>query len=220
LAGGQDPAAAEGVSEPHDVPTASFAFIAGSREELATLRADVTGYAGQASGWRPFAPSSSDMVGVTAQVTVGKEGLLFKTLSVDDTLADRIRRAEEAGEIVVVVVDPWTAQLASYRGYLSSIDEAQFVNYGILVPMNPHDGSTVAQPDMLRGHVRQALRRTYVVNRSYIRDSISTKEEFERELVAAVADARRRMAQLRDVTVWNGATPRPMPVVAGPAGAP
>jgi hypothetical protein len=78
----------------------------------------------------------------------------------------------------------------------------------------------VAQPDTLRGHVRQALRRTYVVNRSYIRDSISTKEEFERELVAAVADARRRMAQLRDVTVWNGATPRPMPVVAGPAGAP
>jgi FxsC-like protein len=150
-------------------------------------------------------------------VTVGREGLFFKTIPVDGTLTDRIRRAEEAGEIVLVVVDPWTAQLASYRAYLSAIDQAQFVNYGILVPLNPHDLDTSGQPEELRGLVRQALSRTYVVNRSYIRDSISSREEFERELVAAVADARRRMAQLREVAVWGGAAPRPIPVVAGPA---
>jgi FxsC-like protein len=212
-------AAAEADDPLPNVPKAWFAFMAGCRTELAALRADVTGYGGEAIGWRPFAPSEPDMVGVTAQLTVGKEGLVFRTLEIDGTLTEQMRRAEQSGEIVVVVVDPWTARLASYRAYLRSIDQAQFVNYGVLVPLNPHDSDSVEQADALRGQVREALSRTYVVNPSYIRDSISTKEEFERELVAAVADARRRLAQLRDVNVWNGATPRPMPVVAGPAGA-
>ena len=198
------------------VPTANFAFVAGRPEEVAGVRAHTEGYSREGAGWRPFVPSNRAMVSSLAQITAGKEDLYFKTIEVDDTLVERMRAAENNGEIVVLVVDPWTVKLGSYHAQLGSVDESQFVNYGVLVLVNTEDPESYRESEVLREDVRQALRKTYVANPSYIRESIGNAEQFEREVVAAIGDARRRMAQLGEVRPWNGAAMRPIPVIDGP----
>jgi FxsC-like protein len=206
--------APRGDDDDHGLPTARCAFVAARRDELIAVRGDTTAYGGQAQAWRPFAPDAT-AIRILAQRAATREDLVFETLEVDGTLVERVRAAEADGEFVVVVVDPWTVRLRAYRDHLDTFDRNQFVNVGILAPINVEDPENMAEPDALRGEVRSALSRTFLVNPAVVRDAIGTAEDFEREFVAVVADARRRMAQLRAVSAWPGDEPHAMPIVSG-----
>jgi len=201
-------------------PRARFAFIAGRPDELRGMRADLGAYgATGGEGWRPFAPADERRVGPIAQVIAGREGYDFDRLVVDLELAQRVGAAEAAGEVVAIVVDPWTVRLETYRKSLATLDAQQFVNFGILVPL-AGDGQGSVTTDELRLSVQRALPKTYLLNRAYVRDAIDSPEAFERELVTAIAEAQRRMAQLREVTAWSSDDMRTMPLVSGPGGSP
>jgi FxsC-like protein len=101
-------------------------------------------------------------------------------LAVAPGLVDPIRQAEAANEVVLIVVDPWTVRIKSYRDPLQAYDEQNFINCELLVPWNGADAETAASVADLRYSLRQSFQRTYVLNRSHLQDNITSREEFER----------------------------------------
>jgi FxsC-like protein len=113
---------------------ATLVFVAGRRHELSAVRQDVAAYGGSAGRqWRPFLPQDVQ-VGPLVQELVAREGFYSKVVDIDAQLVETIRRAAAANEIVLIVIDPWTVRIQSYRDPLRAYDRQTFINCALLVP--------------------------------------------------------------------------------------
>ncbi len=116
---------------------ALFAYVAGRKEELPPALADRYGVEGKE--WRPFHPDCSDPAGIMAMEVAAKQKLFYRDLPVDGSIVDRIREAEDKGEVVILLVDPWTVQVQGYEQYMRTYDKHNFDNSAVLVAWNSPD---------------------------------------------------------------------------------
>lgn len=198
--------------------TAVFVFVAAADGQARQVRNNVGAY-GPTGGrdWRPWFPDAQRAVGVVAQSAASLENLFYETLPVDATLVDRLRSAEAAHAIVIIIVDPWSIQLDSYEPHMRAFDQNSFVNCGLLIPWNESDQETGEMVSRLGGLIRQTFSRCYVLNTAYIRDRIHSEDELQHALVAAIGDIRRRILQRAEVLRDIDASV-PMPSIVGPSG--
>jgi FxsC-like protein len=199
---------------------AQFVFVAGRDQELRSVRNRIDAYGSEGGrDWRPFLPDVSRAVGIISQGAAAREDLFYEQLPVGQDLLDKLRIAERTNTIVLFVVDPWSADLQHYRQRLQEYDQLNFINCGILVPWNERDDEMANSSDRLRYNIRQTFYRTFMANSTYIRDSIGTVDELERELIAAINDVRRRIVQHAEVMrpVAAGEA-KPLPQISGPGG--
>ncbi len=177
--------------------TVRFVFVAANEAEIREWRDSVEAYGSE--GGRDWRPYHSKAVGVLSQTLSAQEDLFYEYLPVDDKLLDRLREAEENKNIVVIVVDPWTIQLRSYRKSMLEYDKSAFVNTEILILWDAEDHETTQALEKLRSDIKQTFCRHFIMNTANIRDSIGSLNELEREVTEAISRARSRIIQLSDL---------------------
>lgn len=198
--------------------TARFVFVAARRGELAELGAPDHAY-GPAGGrdWRPYAPTEPEPVGLVTQRVAALENVFYETLPLADRLIDQLREAERTNTIVVLVVDPWSIRSETYRRHMLEFDEANFVNCGVLIPWHRQYDEAAEVRSILETGVRQTFSRAYVLNASYIRRSIHSVDELQKELIAVISEVRRRMIQRAQVFLPpEYLSEHPLPTISGP----
>jgi len=128
-----------------------FIFLAGRKQELRPFRASLDPYGESGGEWRPWLPDPRDEVDLLVQDVVQRERLISDgVITLDNDLEKRLDEAEDGNKIVVIVVDLWTLQLASYRKLMHDVvDPKQLVNCVIVVPWNPQDAEAANQRQTL-----------------------------------------------------------------------
>ena len=92
-----------------DGTSAWFLFVAARPDEFPSERKATDRYKKRGGKeWKPFAPDTFDTVGIIAQATASKYKLYFEELPLNDEIETQIKEAEKRGELVIVLVDPWT----------------------------------------------------------------------------------------------------------------
>jgi FxsC-like protein len=165
---------------------------AGTREQMRIVREDV-GYSGERQeDWAPYQPAVPQPLANRARV-VAAERLLEPQVASIDALNERIARARERNEIVVVLVDAWVTQLAEFRQALSRFDEADAPTVVVLVPASRDDPETCHHQGELRAGVLATLPRAAERREPMFRTEIETAGRFDDDLAAALEEAQNRI---------------------------
>jgi FxsC-like protein len=204
-----------------DSDIASLVFLVGTAAELSAVRTDVTAYAAdQGWRWRPFQPEVDKPVHVLALQAAAKEELFPERMLVDDQLLDRLREAEDRQSMVLLIVDPWSARLDPYKRCLDGYDERRMINAEVLVLSSASDEETAAQRDRLRDDLRRTVYRTFTLNSTSLRESITSADAFEQQVIAAINEIRKRLMQVGRLRPVRGTeTSGSLPLLSGPGGA-
>jgi FxsC-like protein len=121
------------------------------------------------------------------------EDLLYASLPIGEDAFQCLSRANDTNAIVVFVIDPWSVQLETYRNHLQAYDALPLKNFGMLIPWNGTDRETYDNLPRLQADIKTTLSRTYFFNKAYVRDSVKSVDELQRELISTLGKIRRRM---------------------------
>jgi len=160
-----------------------FVYIAPRQEEAQGMQRALNFYSRLRRGWKPFDPAVPHGIGPYAQTIAGEYDFSSDELVFSPNLADDIRNAETRGNLVVILVDGWSAKIDGYRGTLAVLDEKRYFNTGIVVPWNLGDGETKTNFDALSQTIRRVLRRwSSEGNPVHYNDEIRSPEDFKKHL--------------------------------------
>lgn len=189
----------------HDLPAESkplqqgsdyayFIYVAARKNEIKKLRAP-DGYDDQAAGWMPYHPMSQEKLGLISTVVAAQEKVIHDVIPLDKDLVLKVREAEERGNIIIMLVDPWTAQLPSYMDYLAKYDRERFSQSAILVCWNDSDSETQSIRVKLSRNLTKFLSRTAESSSpDRFRNSIGTIDQLRKGLIDTLISIRRKIA--------------------------
>lgn len=192
---------------------AQFFYVVGRGHEFTNIRHSLDSYGETGPAWKPYYPEVPTSVGIMSQLVTAGENLLYEPHTVDTDFIDKLRRAEDNDNIVVIIVDPWSIQVQSYKDYMCHFDEKEFVNCGVLIPWNDKDDETSKDLDKLQAGVQQAFSRKFVF-KTYLRESIRSPEELRKEICNTINEARGRLLLRAKVQKSAGAGGGSMPLVS------
>jgi FxsC-like protein len=149
--------------------------------------------------------------------------------AISDDHNDLIKQLQDAartGQIVLLIVDAWTAPLQRYHDFLQAFDTSVPFNHAVLVPWNEDDEQTQACRDRLKAQLHLLFRSKYPGGQASprFRSDIRSVEEFRSALLSALEMIRseietHRAAQLQ---IRDNRSPKsalrassPMPADAG-----
>jgi len=204
---------------------AQFFFFAGQAEQYKNIRKGLDCYNQQGGRfWFPYLPPRDKARQAQHISMLAAEGAKanYKDVAVDGELVSKIRAAEEKNTIVLLVVDPWSLKVKSYRQLLEECDERQFLNYGVVIAWNLNDKETEANVEKLREEMRKTFKRTLKVKNVYFRESVTSPEALESELCHAIIEIRSKLMQsaagVNEAVGGEGGEPqRAVPIISGPA---
>jgi FxsC-like protein len=183
-----------------------FVYVAASADKLPRRAA---AYGGVPKAWRPFHPPTTSPIGPLTQAAAGSIEFSSDELRFDQGLLKAMRDAEDNRNLVMLIVDGWSVQLAEFDEVLGLIDKENFINAGIVVPLNENDPETAEKVNDLRDAVRGVLYRWSDSNdKLRYDDSITKLDQLKQEL----AD---KLVRLR-AKVFNARRGRPTPQVPRP----
>jgi hypothetical protein len=91
------------------------------------------------------------------------------------------------------------------------------INAEILVPASTSDPETAAERDALLRDLRGTFYRTFTLNSASLRDSITSPETFQQEVIAAINEIRKRLMQVGSLRPVRGSeTAGSLPQLSGP----
>lgn len=178
---------------------AHFVYVAGSNSELGSVRRKVDCYGEDEKEWRPFHPGLEKPVWLISQSVATTEGLEYSRLCIDEDFIGRLREAEEKNVIVVIVVDPWSIQVESYKNKMTEFDRRDFLNCGILIPWNEQDEETCQSMHALQRGVQATFERKFFLNPTYFRGSIRSPEELQKQICDTINEVRARLIKRAEI---------------------
>jgi FxsC-like protein len=206
-----------------DARVAQFIFVAGRNTDFNGIRENVEGY-GEKGGreWQPYYPEAPKPIGIISQHVATMEDLQYETYPLSDDFLERLRGAEQSNSIVVIVVDPWSIQVETYKNHmldLNTLDlnKTDALNCGVLIPWNESDDETAKSLDKLQSNLHCTFTRKFVLN-TYFRDSIRSVDELQKEISATINDARRRLLTKAKVQRYVEDISNHIPAISGPVG--
>jgi FxsC-like protein len=204
----------------YDRWTAWFIYVVGTADELRHVRQDVSTYADDdGSTWRPFEPDVSLPLKVLAAQAAAKESLSPERITLDTDLDQELEDAQTGQSFVLLLVDPWTARLKSYRDWLEKVDGKKTVNTEVIVAMSAADQETMGARDALNEHVQAVFWRSFTLYSSPVRGSTMSADSFEREVIAAINEIRKRLMQVGKLRrAGGGESGGSLPLPSGPGG--
>lgn len=164
-----------------------FVFIAGNPTEFpegARPHEFYLNYGGP--DWKPYYPDAPSPIMWLAQKSAVDVGIYSDQLPFTKNLAKEVRDAETDGNLVVLFVDCWTAELASYQPILREFDRNSYFNCSIFIPWNGNDPQGTARREALLQLVRDDIFRRWSLYANaglpFFRDSIESVRELEDQL--------------------------------------
>ncbi len=171
---------------------ALFVYVVGRRAELQPLRRRLDAYGDEELDWKPYLPLGNDPVYVLAQRVAADEKLHYERLPLGGNLVEKLREAEDAGKIVVLLVDTWSLQLDPYQRLMHDYDMLRFRNCVVLVPWNPQDDEAASRADQLETLLRRTFNRQ---SGTVYRTQIQSAEQLREELIRALNEGRTNIIQ-------------------------
>jgi FxsC-like protein len=161
---------------------AIFTYVAGEPHEIRSLprnllrdREERYGKGGR--DWRPFYPDYLDTVGNVAMLATANQKMYYKELPLDTNLIDSIREAEKERQIVILLVDPCSIRVKTYRESMQELEKYNFENSAVLVVWNSLI-RTKAQRDKFQKDLEGVFKFRARFQRSvYYIDSIASDRE-------------------------------------------
>ena len=183
---------------------ANFSYVVGSSDEICDipkrlLRDLPSRYGPGGREWRPFYPEYEDSVGDVAMLATAMQKLYYKELPPLENLLDRIQEAEAKKEIVVLLVDPWTIRVKTYRKLMEQYDRRNFLNCAVLVAWNSLL-KTKRQRKKFEDEIADTFKfRANQYQKSvYYVDSISTDDDLRATLARTLTELRSNLIQRSD----------------------
>ncbi len=175
---------------PLQTPDVRFYFVAANADEIRTVRSpDATRYYGAHGGrdWRPYVPDQDLELGWFVQGALQREKVYARPVPLTKTAANELADAQAQGELLIVMVDPWSARLPKYQALLSDFD-TQASNYSaVLVPWNAQDAETIAHRQTLEDALLVVLPTKAPVGSEQFRQVGRSAEQLANDLANAVA---------------------------------
>jgi len=192
-------------TDPPPVPSApggptevKCVYVAGSAQELSQLvvsdrdvsRTDLSCYGYDGWYWQPFNPPVPTTIGSVVQDILRTE-YRYREVSIEEDIEDLIRKlrtAADRDQIVLLIVDAWSAFLHRYKEFLEKFDTSVLWNNAVLVPWNDCDEQTKARRAKLDAQLRLLFRSKYPGPQPSprFRSGIRTIEEFRSVLLSVL----------------------------------
>jgi FxsC-like protein len=183
---------------------AHFSYVVGGPHEICNipkplLRDLPARYGAGGRDWRPFYPDYKDSVGDVAMMATARQKLFYKELPLDKNLLDRIKDAETKREIVVLLVDPWTIRVKTYRELMEEYDSRNFLNCAVLVAWNSVLKTQAQKRDFQKEIAKTFKFRANRYQKSvYYVDSIATGKDLRNTLARTLAKLRNSLIETSD----------------------
>jgi FxsC-like protein len=169
-----------------------FVYVAGRETDYVHIRTQRTGYGKQGGfDWQPYLPADKTIGTIAAGVAATKS-FQPETLLISQKLIEHLREAEDNNTAVLLLVDPWTMKLESYTKPLCEFDKNRLDRCMMLVVWNKNDAETNQQAGVLRAELQKTFFRS-LDSKDIFRDSISSEEELQAELGAALDMMRKKI---------------------------
>jgi FxsC-like protein len=180
---------------------AQFIYVAARNDEIASLRADVSGYGDEGGlDWQPYFPDTDTEIGMIAAEVASRERFRYEPIPLNEGLVDTIAAAVRRHKIVVVIVDPWTVRLSRYQRLMKELDERSLPTCVVLIPLNERDPEAVSSREKL-----QAVVEATFVNRMLAPDPdafvpwIPTFPDLSAQLATKLTRAKLRVLQSHNI---------------------
>ena len=195
---------------------AQFIFVVGNRSELSSIRNNIECYGDTGWEWRPFHMEDYE-AGILAQKIATEKKVQFVNLEFAGHLIEKIKDAENNNSVVIIIVDPWSVTINSYKNFLSEYDNSNYINSGVIIPWDLSDGETEQTKEALKANLYEALCHCIIGNRSGLHDDIFSIEDFEESISIAIDEARSRIMKFAKVyQKIEGDTSVAFPIIMGP----
>jgi FxsC-like protein len=170
-----------------------FVVVAPTRAEAAAIRTDVRSYGDRPQDWAPYRPAL-DLPLCEYACRVAADRSFQSTVATIEDLDECIRLADQHNQIVVLLVDAWSARLDRHRQLLRAYDQRNELTTAVMIPWSHDDAETQSHSSELAELVRKtflnnSLRRDDLTFRS----SVLTHDAFGADLQVVLEVVRNRV---------------------------
>ncbi len=162
--------------------------------------------------WIPFAPTDNTPVYLIAAESAMRERFTCDRYApLDNGTVAFLAESEAAGALVVVLADPWSLMLATYRGQAAVCDQVR-PGRAVIAVFNCDDQETVQRSAELRAAVARSLPTVAVAIRhpAFFRDEPHSKSTLRAEIQAVLSEMHLRSIQTRSAAVVGDSSPPPI----------
>jgi FxsC-like protein len=170
--------------------------LAGTRTEIAEVRRHLEQYGTTAHDWSPYYPANEQRIAAYAVQLMSKKNLNPYLAPPTRALREVIEHARLTNEVVVVVVDAWSAGLQRFRAELREYDgmhdQPDAATAIVVIPLNPDDPEAAGRANYLSDVIHDALPASSTRGDYLIKVGGRTMNAFGKEMFAAITRAQRR----------------------------
>jgi hypothetical protein len=170
----------------------NFVFAAGLRQEIPTPNGR---YGAMPADWRPYLPPVGTTIREYARQATRKHSLRFREIALDEGLEIELRAARDRKNLTLVLADPRTLPIGSYR-YVESLDALWWEGAALLLPC---DGVAAEWNAETQG---QVIRRFPVISQlkpPTFQAPIRSAEDLETSLDVTLAELRALVTRTESV---------------------
>jgi FxsC-like protein len=178
---------------------AHFAVVAGRADEMQALRPDNTArYGAQDDDWVPFALGHESIALISQQVA-SELGLVHTSVPAAPRWLEQVREAERNHHPSVVLIDPWSAQLARHRARLEELDAVMLGNCVVLVVWDVSLAETKKREALLANLDQLLWRRRSQARAPYLCEDVSDPARLRASIRSALNELEALLAARRAV---------------------
>lgn len=186
---------------------AKFVYVVGKKNELQSVKQDVSAYDNWAMNWKPYWPIKQRIVMITQDAST-KMDLVHQHISFNNTLIREVKNAKENNNIVVIIVDSWTLMLPQslYHKLMCQYDESHFFNCVLLVIFNFEDQETKKNNLKLKQKVEEIFfTKFHDYSGDGFIDEVKSKEELDEQLIFVLEKTKQKIIKFsQNKRIVNG----------------
>jgi len=220
------PAAAARTPAPQGVKAALMVYVAGAATDYET-RTNRKAYGAASFEWQPYHPDSEAMAGALGPNVVSSRGLFPGELPVTADLSTKLQEAEDKNTMVLILVDPWAVEIATFSQVFASVDRIRLSNCGVIIPWSPNDpelgeidpdaekanpSSTRTRREVLQGRLLASLSHIWNDKDVVFVKRVESEESFKLALGQAIDAIRKRISD-RGRLLRGEASPEDLPTL-------
>ncbi len=193
-----------------------FIVVAGTRDDMSSVRRKLEYYGDSAADWAPYRPNVEETLAEFA-IRVAEDRMFDSDVADISQLSECMERARERNELVILLVDAWSPALPAHQRALLDYDNHDGIG-AVMIPVNSTDAETRADAPALQVRLASVLpRHIERRDRVMLRAHIPTPDLFSADLEEILEVAQNRVFRTGTVNPQVPDQPaRSRPILDGP----